>query len=160
MTLAEKAGSVVQAQCLACEPVNDPAMPTLITVVDVEPWSSQSATERALIRETVNDRLRQQGTRTPWTSPVCLSVVSLVPISSRMKDVDNLVKGLLDSLEGVLYNNDRQIQCLTSRRVDYPGGEGYYLLRVSAVHPWGADVVIDDGQPLKRLTRTGRIEYR
>lgn len=58
----------------------------------------------------------------------------------------------------MLYNNDRQIQCLSSRRVDYKGNEGYYLLRATAVQPWDADVVVDDGEPLKRLTRTGRIE--
>jgi len=46
-----------------------------------------------------------------------MTVVSVVP--PHQKDVDNLVRGLLDSLQGVLYDDDKQIQCLTSRRLVY-----------------------------------------
>lgn len=73
-------------------------------------------------------------------------------------DVDNLVKGLVDALEGVLYKNDSQIQCLTNRRVTYNGPTGYYLLRVNAVHPYEADVVYDDGEP-PRILSGSRVDF-
>jgi hypothetical protein len=79
--------------------------------------------------------------------PVCLQVVSVVSAARRTIDVDNIVKGLLDAMQGVLYADDSQVQCLTSRRMTYDGPTGYYLLRANAVHPFGADVVCDDGKP-------------
>jgi Holliday junction resolvase RusA-like endonuclease len=32
--------------------------------------------------------------------PLCLTIVSLVPSATTRKDVDNLVRGLLDSMQG------------------------------------------------------------
>ena len=160
--VAEKASSIVQQRCGACETMTtrDGGGGMLVSAaVDVEPWSAQSnPTANKIIKETVNAEMKKRGLLTPWTeSPICMSVVSLVPKHSRTsptKDVDNLVKGLLDSLEGVLYDKDRRIQCLTSRRVDYNGNEGYYLLQARSVYPWDADVVLDDGQPIKRVSGT------
>lgn len=51
--------------------------------------------------------MSQKGRHVPYPGgPPCVTVVSVVPVRHR-KDVDNLVKGLLDSLEGVLYANPR-----------------------------------------------------
>jgi Holliday junction resolvase RusA-like endonuclease len=36
-------------------------------------------------------------------------------------DVDNVIKDILDSMNGVLYHDDRQIHFLTSRRIDLEG---------------------------------------
>jgi hypothetical protein len=64
-----------------------------------------------------------------------------------MSDVDNLAKGVLDALQGVVYRDDRQVQCLTSRRVSYDGPKGAYLIRATAVEPWDVDVIHDSAQP-------------
>lgn len=66
-----------------------------------------------------------------------------MPSGTTMKDVANLVKGLLDSMQDVLYLNDRLVQCLTSRRIEYAGPVGHYVVSARAVHPWDADVVYD-----------------
>lgn len=164
-TVAEKAASLIQAPCASCEVVLDADGNTalsLLTAVDVEPWSAQSnPAANKIIKATVTQKLQEDGVFEPSSDPICISVVSFVPRQSawsKKKDADNLVKGLLDSLIGVLYDDDRQIQCLTSRRVGYAGTEGYYLVSARAVHRWDADVVVDDGQPMKRLGRVGRIE--
>lgn len=88
---------------------------------------------------------------------MCVSVVSLLPLARRRIDVDNVVKGLLDSLQGVLYDNDQRIQCLTSRRVDYNGPTGGYFIAARAVWPWDADVVVDDGAPPRFTTPRVRL---
>ncbi len=62
-------------------------------------------------------------------------------------DVDNAVKGMLDALNGVLYGDDSQIQCLTTRRIEYAGEVGYYMVAVRGVHDYLADVVADDATP-------------
>lgn len=84
----------------------------------------------------------------PWgDQPVCLSVSVVVPKSERIKDVDNLVKGLLDALTGYLYPDDRLVSCLTVRRFEYIGERGYYLLHARPVLPPADLVIVDDGKP-------------
>lgn len=102
--------------------------------------------------------MTRRGTHSPYADgPICLTVVSVVPTSRRRMDVDNLVKGLLDSLQGVMYVNDSQVQCLATRRIDYEGTKGCYLISARAVHDYGADVVLDDGESPKIVVGS-RIE--
>ena len=150
LSVPEKASRVVQAPCNSCETIvaSDGSLPLSVTFpINVEPWSSQSWGERVIIRNAVTRELARSGRHKPYTNgPLCVSVVSLVPLARRQKDVDNLVKGLLDSLQGILYEDDNQIQCLTSRRLPTRGTRGNYLVSADAVHPWSSDVVYDDGR--------------
>jgi hypothetical protein len=95
-----------------------------------------------------------------WTeSPICLSIVSVVPRQLKRKDVDNLVKGLLDAMEGVLYPNDGAVQCMTSRRMDYSGPAGHYIVSARSVLPWLADVVFDDPTPARIVSAERVTEW-
>lgn len=149
-TLVEKAGTIRQFSCPACEILTeaDGHFPVNINFhVDVEPWAAQSTRDKVKIREAVTRKMRQDGHVEPSDHNFCVSIVSLVRKSARTMDVDNIVKGLLDSLQGVLYHNDKQVQCLTSRRMPYNGPAGAYFLSAVAVRPWDADVIFDDGKP-------------
>jgi hypothetical protein len=146
--MSEKAWRLAQSVCTSCEVMVGPDGKIGLSAVfpiDVEPWSRQSSKQATQIRVAVHDELAERGILRPWTkSPLCLTVVSLVPSSTSQKDVDNLVKGLLDSMQDVLYLDDRLVQCLTSRRVEYGSPVGHYVVAARAVHPWNADVVHDD----------------
>jgi len=48
------------------------------------------------------------------TQPVQL-VIDVFPQNKR-RDLDNFQKALLDSLQGILYNNDKQIEAILIRR--------------------------------------------
>lgn len=158
LSMSTKASRLAQSGCVSCEIVVGPdgRSPVDMTFhIQVEPWSRQSTRRAQEIREAVHDELTERGLLRPWSdSPLCLTIVSLVPSTTTRKDVDNLVKGLLDSMEGVLYPNDRLVQCLTSRRVEYAGPIGNYIVSARAVHPWSADVVHDD--PAAPLILSGR----
>lgn len=160
LSVTEKAGTVVQLACTACETIvhEDGSMPlNVITPIDVDPWSSQSQPDRTRIRSRVTEAMLDRGRHSPYgEGALCVTVVSVVPARRRRMDADNLVKGLLDSLQGVLYEDDRQIQCLTARRMEYSGVRGHYLVAARAVHPWNADVVFDDPTPATILS--GRID--
>ncbi len=65
----------------------------------------------------------------------------------RRADADNLAKGLLDALNDVLYVDDTQIQCLTSRRFEYRGERGFYVVTARGVFDFRDDVVHDDTHP-------------
>lgn len=147
LSLTEKASSLAQLACLACEPVVNVSGELelhLTTPIDVEPWSHQSKDVRTRIRGAVQREMRNRQRYVPHDGPICLSVVAVVPRRAHRKDVDNLVKDLLDELQGVLFVNDEQIQCLTTRRVEYAGERGYYLVRAIAVHGFDGDVVAPD----------------
>jgi Holliday junction resolvase RusA-like endonuclease len=147
LSMSEKAWGLAQSECMSCEVVvgADGKIPlSVVFPVDVERWSRQAAKNAREIREAVHHALTGRGICRPWSdSPLCLTIVALVPSATTMKDADNLVKGLLDSMQGVLYLNDRLVQCLTSRRIEYAGPAGHYVVSARAVHPWDADVVYD-----------------
>ena len=153
-TVVEKASTLRQQSCLACEPVmlEGGQFPVNISFgIDVEPWAAQSKRNRVKIREAVTAELKRTNHLKLTSYNFCVTVVSLVKHCSRRKDADNLVKGLLDSMQGVLYVNDSQIQCLKSQRLEYSGPAGAYFVSATAVRPWADDVVLDDGRPPKFL---------
>ena len=146
--LASKAHVVAQATCATCDNFEDANGESLgiDLIVDVNPWSAQSNKKaNKIIKAAVREELAKKSYLQPWTaSRICLRITSLVPPygwRSKVKDADNLVKGILDALHGAIFENDRQIQCLTSRRIEYAGLEGYYMIRARSVYPWDADVV-------------------
>jgi hypothetical protein len=150
-TPAEKANTLAQTACPACEVVVDGEGRTrlhLVTPINIDPWSAQSSTAKVAIRQAVHDEMIKKSLHEPLREEsLCVTVVSFLP-KSRHMDVDNLVKGLLDGMEEVLYVNDQQIQCMTSRRINTDATNGAYLLSARVVHPYEADVVCDDARPL------------
>jgi Endodeoxyribonuclease RusA len=158
LSLSEKAWRIAQCACTSCEVIvslDGKIGLYKIFPIDVEPWSRQSSKDATQIRDAVRNELAERGMLQPWTeSPLCLTIVSLVPSTTRRKDVDNLVKGLLDSMQDVLYRDDRLVQCLTSRRVEYAGPVGHYIVAARAVYPWNADVVHDN--PAAPQIRSGK----
>jgi Holliday junction resolvase RusA-like endonuclease len=61
--------------------------------------------------------------------------------ADRDKDVDNLVKGLLDTLQGVLYKNDAAIQHLSTAKLRHEGDDSFYLVDVRPVRSYLEDVI-------------------
>ena len=146
-SIPAKASFLNQARCYTCELLIEPDGKSKCCVdfpIQVGPWSAQSNRSNSEIKAAVNEELRCRS----WCSPVsdipfCIGIVALVPRSSRLKDCDNLAKGILDAMQGIVYVNDSQIQCLTVRRMEYSGNAGIYYIRADAVEPWDCDVIND-----------------
>lgn len=139
LSILEKAGSVVQLPCLACKPLLGwSGLP-----VPVEPWSAQvSNDENQRMKQLVREYLANRRLfKSPKAGPLCVSVVTVLPRSRKRIDADNVIKGLLDSLAKSVYENDRDIQCLTSRVMRNANESGHYILRIAQVEPWEEDVV-------------------
>jgi hypothetical protein len=128
--------------------------------VRIDPWSAQSSgREKVAIRKAVTGALLAKGVPLmPWgTRPLCLTVTAIIGRRGKVADVDNLAKGLLDAMQGYLYENDSQIQCLTLRRMPYAGTVGHYLVRAVPVRAWSDYVVFDD--PAQPKVLTGEVGY-
>ena len=139
LSILEKAASVVQLPCLACKPL----LGWSHLPVPVQPWSAQvSSEENQRMKQLVRDYLANRNHfQPPQAGPLCVSVVTVLPRSRNRIDADNLVKGLLDSLAKSVYEDDRDIECLTSRVMRNANESGHYLVRIAQVEPWEADVV-------------------
>lgn len=64
---------------------------------------------------------------------LCVTVVCAVGAGDKQKDADNMVKGLLDALQGSVYTNDTAVAHLSVRRIRQEGQEGFYALGVTPV---------------------------
>jgi len=61
-------------------------------------------------------------------SGICVSIC-LDPPTRRRFDIDNRAKGCLDAMEGIIYDNDYQVDVLTLIRGErYPGGRARVLV--------------------------------
>jgi Holliday junction resolvase RusA-like endonuclease len=52
-----------------------------------------------------------------------------------MQDIDNLVKGIMDGLQGILYKNDKAVTDLLTTKIDRPGHEGVAVLAWDVTNP-------------------------
>ncbi len=159
LSMTRKAGWLRSALCPVCDLSAD-STPRDFSV-DVNPWSAQSkpkdeARRNAILKEKISEELARRQTffGVPKAVPLCITTVAVLPHRANSIDADNLVKGLLDSFSSIVYEDDRHIQCLTSRRITYAGDTGYYLVHIREVEPWSVDVVWDN--PSKPHMASGR----
>jgi hypothetical protein len=143
--ISEKIGWLGQARCITCIP-DTTASGRVNFAIRARPFSAQSLRGdklqrmKRLIGEYLHERHHLSFMGQP-NRQFCVSIVAVVPETERRKDVDNLVKGLLDAMQGTVYENDRQIQHLSTRRVPHDGTEGHYHVQIQPVLDARADVI-------------------
>lgn len=154
---ASKSSWLQQAPCTTCLP-NDEVAPRVSFAVRTRPFSAQSLSAdglrslKAKITASFLERHRFEG---DWSrSNVCISVVAVMGRRDPRKDVDNMVKGLLDAVQGNLFPNDQAISHLSVHRFRHAGDEGHYLLHVRPVRDPLDDVV----DPYERISWLGTPE--
>jgi hypothetical protein len=142
--VANQASLLQQAPCQACEW----QYPSYDLPIQVLPWSAQAQKKgrNRRIKDAVHaELLLRNPDPDPSDSAFCVTVISLVSSAEPKKDVDNLVKGLLDAMTGIYWRDDRQIQCLTTRRVEYAAAEGLYFVAIRPARAWSETVLFDTG---------------
>lgn len=144
LTTSNKANRLVSLTCPTCGPT------TRSFPVDVDPWSAQSQPKlKVQIREAVSRQLKGADASSESSillGPVCISIVAVVPMGRGgigRKDTDNLAKGLLDALTGIVYSDDKQVQCLTIRRLEYAGSHGHYMVGIREAEDFRDDVLYE-----------------
>jgi Holliday junction resolvase RusA-like endonuclease len=130
---AAKMSWLQQHPCPVC-PVGE-EVPPVTFPVGIPPWSHQStrrvgvALRRAIdssspYREHFKDHAAQ--------GPVCLRMVFVLPgdATATMKDCDNMARGVMDAFQGLLYENDNQVEHLDLLKAHHSGtSSGYILIR-------------------------------
>jgi Endodeoxyribonuclease RusA len=133
--VSEKIGYLQQASCSTCL-LDESRSPIAISFgVRTRPFSAQSlgADELRVLKERIADRMAGKfSTIDDWQgAELCVTVVCALGAGDRQKDADNMVKGLLDALQGSVYANDTSIAHLSVIRIRQEGNEGFYALGAS-----------------------------
>jgi Holliday junction resolvase RusA-like endonuclease len=105
---------------------------------DLRP-AQRSGAHKRKIRENLATRL--DFGRSWEGAKVCTWVVAVMGAHDRDKDVDNLVKGILDAIQGKVYSNDASIQHLNATKIRHASSDGYYLVSVRPVRGYLDDVI-------------------
>jgi hypothetical protein len=142
---AEKASWLQQAPCITCLRAEDVYPLSIAFGINTRPFSAQALgsedlrTLKAKIKASVTGRLT---TANDWRGyQLCVRVVAVVGRTDPVKDVDNMAKGLLDSLQESAYDNDRDIAHLSIERFRHQGDEGWYGISIKPVRNPLEDVV-------------------
>ncbi len=140
-----KAGWLQQAPCVTCHPNDTSSARPISFSIRVRPFSAQALKSSSLksikekIRNSMEGRFQDTG---DWTdTEVCVSIVAVVGRNDRKKDVDNMAKGLLDSIQKFTFTDDNMISHLSIHRLKQTGVEGYYKILVRPVSNNMSDVV-------------------
>ena len=65
---------------------------------------------------------------------VCISILVICGKKSQSGDLDNIAKLLLDSMKGVIFNDDEQIDHLNIMRINDNSNEDYIIIHVGKSH--------------------------
>lgn len=72
---------------------------------------------------------------------ICASVVAIQAGSVRVIDVDNAAKAIIDTMTGIVFPDDRQIEHLSVSRLRHPDTTAFYLVALRPAYPALADVI-------------------
>lgn len=125
--IASKLNWLKQQRCSLCN-----VHPLRHFPLEVTPWSHQSKSGiKGAVMEAINKYSEKRELNLPIypDETLCVKLIFIIAKSNlSIKDCDNLAKGILDSFEGYLYTNDRQIDHLDLLRINASETEGYMLI--------------------------------
>jgi hypothetical protein len=128
---AAKLSWLHQHRCAVCPEGDEFATNTF--PVGVPPWSHQCSKDVGPALRAAIDASPRYATHFQERlahGPLCIRLVFVLGDGATMKDCDNMAKGVLDAFEGLLYDNDTQVEHLDLLKVTQaPGSPGYILVR-------------------------------
>jgi Holliday junction resolvase RusA-like endonuclease len=133
---AAKMSWLQQHPCPVCPAGGE--VPPVTFPVGIPPWSHQSTRHvGAALRRAIDSspRYRDHFKDRAARGPVCLRLVFVLPegATATMKDCDNMAKGVMDAFQGLLYENDNQVEHLDLFKARHSeASSGYILIRRTA----------------------------
>lgn len=118
------------------------------------PPTSRQASDRAIraaFRNAVADDLKRKDFDFSdfFDARLCVAITFIMAAGRTKNDTDNLAKNFLDSLEGVAYRDDEQIEHLDLLRLSSRSPETFIVMRVAGTDINGVRDVISSAFPLE-----------
>jgi Holliday junction resolvase RusA-like endonuclease len=128
--LSDKASAISQFHCPLC--IGEGLIVTInIRIPPISLQLSDSQTNEAFKRAI---KYRLSRTHNYGNQRLCVHVVFVLRNKRHRMDVDNMAKGFLDSLQGVLYDNDNQIDHLNLHKLMWEGDEEHVSVNIRETH--------------------------
>lgn len=149
--VASKATWLQQAPCPTCRLMDPGSGPAVVSFpIPVRPFSKQVDE----IRKQLTDKVRAEFVRTAdrrepveaWEGiSICATVVAIQARPSKIIDVDNTAKAIIDTMGGLVFPNDRQVIHVSTHRLQSAVDPGYYLITLRPAYPPMENVIdLDD----------------
>jgi Holliday junction resolvase RusA-like endonuclease len=128
--LADKFFLLMQRKCDMCGRFEK--FQTIMFTLHTRPISRQVSTHAAFKRA-IADYLRRvkHDFRDFYDARLCVAITFILASGSKMADVDNLAKTLLDALQGHAYRNDDQIDHLDLLRFSSGSDDSFMTIRLA-----------------------------
>lgn len=125
--LSSKLNAISQFHCDICRS----GFPIGIIPIRIQPRSHQAAIPavKAAYKKAIASRLAN--THNFQSSRLCIHIVLAIGQASKTGDIDNAAKLLLDSMKGVVFNDDKQVDHLSIVRFHTSGDEDFLFVRIS-----------------------------
>ncbi len=126
-SLSDKISILAQSHCYSCKC----DFPIITFPIRIRPRSYQASNKdiKKAFKRAFSERLEKS--HDFKDSRVCIQIVLIVNHSSRTGDIDNVTKLVLDSMKGVLFADDEQVDHLNIMRVYNQGNEDFIYIRIS-----------------------------
>jgi Holliday junction resolvase RusA-like endonuclease len=108
--------------------------PRFVIPIRISAISGQSSKARIkkAFKNAIKYRLqRHESIPFKLNQKLCVHIVFVMGKNSRNKDVDNMTKPLLDALQGILFENDRDIDHLSVLKIRIDDDEDYTILNIA-----------------------------
>lgn len=130
LTLSGKISSVAQFHCPMCDGGSSPVS---IIPIRIQPLSHQSSPARLhhAFKRAIAFRLQRAKSDQFYVGKrLCVHTVFVTALKQKEKDVDNMAKLFMDSLQDVLFENDKLVDHLSLMKVRHSGDEEYIYLNI------------------------------
>jgi len=126
-------------------PAGNPPYPVSFPV-PVQPFTKQNQRSIRLLTKATRQAIAKRSSRRQpidaWKDvAICASVIAVQAKPARIIDVDNAAKAIIDTMKGIIFPDDRQIQHLSVHRIHHADTNAYYLISLRPVYPVLDDVV-------------------
>jgi Holliday junction resolvase RusA-like endonuclease len=129
ITLSDKANWLSQQHCRVC----NPTFPISVIPIRIRPesWQALESVNKSAFKSAIQHRLTSGHTYTTQTGRICLSFLFVCSSNRRRRDLDNMAKLLMDSVKGLVMEDDTNVDHLNLMRLTHEGEEEYVSFQIS-----------------------------
>jgi Holliday junction resolvase RusA-like endonuclease len=126
-SMSQKVSTISQWNCEFC----GDEFPVVVIPVRIKPRSYQSVTklEKRAFKLALTRWFAEK--QRFGAKPICIHITVAMSKTTRISDVDNIAKLLLDGIKGTVFDDDRQIEHLSIVRLRTYDDEDYVHLRIA-----------------------------
>lgn len=129
ITLSDKENWLAQQHCRIC----NPTFPISIIPVRIRPesWQAIHTINKNAFKAAIQSRLESGHSRSIQKGRICLTLLFVCSTKRKRRDLDNMAKLFMDAIEGIVMEDDTNVDHLNLMRLTHEGNEEYVSFQIS-----------------------------